>query len=91
MAKIVITIDGEDASLTIDGAKIKNLKSINMYSYEYDGGGKDLYFNYSISNKDKDGFSSITNFSYEPSSANFKEGKPEANLKEPTVGDFAQI
>ncbi|MCK9279283.1 MAG: hypothetical protein M0P71_01455 [Melioribacteraceae bacterium] len=91
MAKIVITIDGEDASLTIDGAKIKNLKSVNVYYYEYESCGRDLCFNYSINNKDKDGFSSVTNFSYQPSTASFIEGKPEANVKEPTLRDFAKI
>lgn len=77
MSKIVIEIDGEDFSVTVDGKKIANLAGVELYGYiAEDIRYKDLNFRYSTreNNPDED-FAKLTTFYYAPASASFSSGQ----------------
>lgn len=96
MAKIVIEIDGKDASLKIDGKEVNNLSSFSADFYRDDCGGDGrvenyIYFGYTIKNENDGEFPSSTSFKYLPASASFDKGKACVDTRHPTKGDYGRM
>jgi hypothetical protein len=96
MAKILIEIDGRDASVKVDGKEIENLSSFYASFYSDDcrcDGTVENYvaFDYSVKDKDNGEFPSVTRYCYEPSKASFEEGKKMVDTKHPTIGDYGRM
>ena len=96
MAKIVIEIDGKDASLKIDGKEVENLSGFcaDFYKgvYRYDGKiESDLSFFYTVKNGSDGEFPSSTSYNYVPSKASFEDGKKQVDTRHPSKGDYGRM
>ena len=96
MAKIVIEIDGNNASVRIDGKDVENLSSFNANFYKEDCGCDGQFnnwmnFSYSVKDFDNKEFPSLTTYFYEPAKACFSDGKKMVDTKHPTIGDFERM
>lgn len=96
MAKIVIEIDGKNASLKIDGKEVGNLSSF-FADFCADCRGYDgtiqnaLDFSYTVKNEENPEFPSRVSFYYVPATAAFTEGKYHVDTKNPTREDYGRM
>lgn len=96
MAKILIEIDGKNASVKVDGKDIENLSSFYASFYKDDCGCDGIVdncviFDYAVKNENNGEFPSVTRYYYEPSKASFGEGKKMVDTKHPTIGDYGRM
>lgn len=96
MAKIIIEIDGKDASIKIDGKEVDNLSG--FYADFYKGACRcdgeienDLFFSYTVKNEDESEFPSNTSYRYVPSKASFEDGKKQVDTRHPSKGDYGRM